>query len=186
MTRHGRGIAFTVAGALVGATMAAVAARPRPDIVPAEAIQADAALVFSGDVDYLRVNYASALVRDGRLKAILLTGKGVGGDSAEEMRRQAVAAGVPPDAIVLETESTSTRENVLFAAPLVRQHGWRRIALVTNRSHLARALAAARKAMPGVEWVPAPVPDAGPPDRARRLRAEEGLKLLWYKVRGWA
>ena len=40
--------------------------------------------------------------------------------------------------------------------------------------------------MPDVDWVPAPVPDAGPPARARRLRAEEALKHLWYKARGWA
>ena len=120
------------------------------------------------------------------MKAILLTGQGVGGDSAEEMRRQAIAAGVPVGAIVLETASTTTRENLVFAAPLIKERGWRRIALVTSQSHLARALASARKAMPDVDWVPAPVPDAGPPERVRRLRAEEALKHLWYLMRGWA
>ena len=173
-------------GVAVGATVVALAGRPQPDTVPPEAIHADAALVLSGDVDYLRVAHASVLVRDGRVKAVLLTGKGVGGDSGEEMGRRAAAAGVPPEAIVVETESTSTRENVLFAAPLIRQRGWRRVALVTSQSHLARAMGAARKVMPEVEWVPAPVPDAGTPDRARRLRVEEAVKLLWYKARGWA
>ena len=149
-------------------------------------VEADAALVLSGDVDYLRVKHASELFRGGRVKAILLTGQGVGGDSADEMRKQAIAAGVPAAAIVLETASTTTRENLVFAAPIVRDHGWRRVALVTSQSHLARALASARKAMPEVDWVPAPVPDAGPPDRARRLRVEEAIKHLWYLVRGWA
>jgi uncharacterized SAM-binding protein YcdF (DUF218 family) len=102
------------------------------------------------------------------------------------MRKQAIAAGVPAGVIVLETASTTTRENLVFAAPLVTERGWRRIALVTSQSHLARALATARKAMPGVEWVPAPVRDAGPTSRTRRLRAEEALKHLWYKARGWA
>ena len=152
----------------------------------AGAVQADAALVLSGDVDYLRVKHASSLYRAQAVKALLLTGRGIGGDSAEEMRREAIAAGVPDGAIVLETASITTRENLAFAAPLVTAHGWRRIALVTSQSHLARALATARKAMPGVEWVPAPAPDAGPPARARRLRAEEALKHLWYKARGWA
>jgi uncharacterized SAM-binding protein YcdF (DUF218 family) len=171
--------------ALIGTSMLAVASRPQADVASA-AIQADAAIVLSGDVDYLRVKYASGLVKAGQVKAILLTGQGVGGDSAEEMRRQAIAAGVPADAIVVETASTTTRENVIFAAPLIKERGWRRIALVTSQSHLARAMATARKAMPDVDWVPTPVPDAGPPARARRLRVEEAVKHLVYFLRGWA
>lgn len=186
MTKRGRGIAVAGVGALIAAAMVAVGGRPRPDRVALPAVTADAAIVLSGDVDYLRVSHASRLLREGRVRALVLTGRGVGGDSAEAMRRQAVAAGVSPEAILVETESTSTRENILFAAPLLRQRGWRRVALVTSQSHLARALAAARKAVPDVEWIAAPVPDAGSPDRARRLRAEEALKLLWYKARGWA
>ncbi len=184
MTKRGRRIASAATLALIGTSIFAVARPPQAD-APA-VVQADAAIVLSGDVDYLRVRHASDLVKMGQVKAILLTGRGAGGDSAEEMRRQAIAAGVPPDAIVLETASTTTRENLIFAAPLIKGRGWRRIALVTSQSHLARAIAAARKAMPDVDWVPAPVPDAGPPARARRLRAEEALKHLWYLVRGWA
>jgi uncharacterized SAM-binding protein YcdF (DUF218 family) len=150
------------------------------------AFEADAALVLSGDVDYLRVKHAAALYKLGKVKVVLLTGQGVGGDSAEAMRGEAVAAGLPAAAIVLETASTTTRENIVFAAPIITTQGWRRVALVTSQSHLARALATARKAMPEVEWIPSPVPDAGSPSRARRLRAEEALKLLWYKARGWA
>ena len=176
-----------IAGGVLGTTVLAlaIACGGRADETPA-VIQADAALVLSGDVDYLRVKHASGLYRAEAVQALLLTGQGIGGDSAEELRREAIAAGVPAGAIVLETASTTTRENLVFAAPLVAERGWRRIALVTSQSHLARALAAARKAMPEVEWVPAPVPDAGPPTRARRLRAEEALKHLWYKARGWA
>lgn len=171
--------------AIIGTAIAAVASRPQADITPAT-VQADAALVLSGDVEYLRIKHAAGLVKAGRVKAILLTGQGVGGDSAEEMRVEAIAAGVPADAIVLETASTTTRENLIFAAPLIKERGWRRIALVTSQSHLARALAAARKAMPEVEWVPVPVPDAGPATRVERLRAQERAKHLWYILRGWA
>ena len=171
--------------AIIGTAIAAVASRPQPDITPAT-VQADAALVLSGDVDYLRIRHAAGLVKAGQVKAILLTGQGIGGDSAEEMRVEAIAAGVPATAIVLETASMSTRENFIFAAPLIRERGWRRIALVTSQSHLARALATARTAMPDVEWVPDPVPDAGPPSRVRRVRAQERTKHLWYILRGWA
>jgi len=186
MTKRGK---IKGAAAILGiaALALALAGTSGPQAATADTvIQADAALVLSGDVDYLRVKHASSLYRAEAVQALLLTGRGVGGDSAEEMARQAIAAGVPSAAIVLETASTTTRENLVFAAPLVKARGWRRIALVTSQSHFARALATARKAMPDVEWVPAPVPDAGPPTRARRLRAEEALKHLWYKARGWA
>ena len=171
--------------AIIGTGIAFVATRPPADKTPA-IIQGDAALVLSGDVDYLRIKHAAGLVKAGRVKAILLTGQGIGGDSAEEMRVEAIAAGVPADAIVLETASLTTRENLVFAAPLIKERGWRRIALVTSQSHLARALGTARKAIPDVDWVPAPVPDAGPPSRVRRVRAQERTKHLWYILRGWA
>lgn len=157
---------------------------PGDDAVPA--IDADAAIVLSGDVDYLRVKHGAALLKWGQVKALLLTGQGIGGDSAEAMRVEAIAAGAPKEAIVLETASTSTRENLALSAPIIRARGWHRVALVTSQSHLARALATAHRTMPEVEWLAAPVPDAGPPERTRWLRAEEALKLLWYRVRGWA
>ena len=148
-------------------------------------LPADAALVLSGDVDYLRVRRAAALYHEGLVKMIALTGAGVGGDSAVEMRKEALALGVPAEAIVLETESTSTRENITAVAPLIRARGWRRIALVTSESHMLRALGAARKVMPEVAWIPVPVEDAGPPERVYRTRFQEWGKLLWYAVRGW-
>jgi uncharacterized SAM-binding protein YcdF (DUF218 family) len=129
---------------------------------------------------------AADLYARGAVKAVVLTGRGAGGDSADEMKKVALAKGVPDAAILLERESITTRENVLFAAPLIRERRWTRIAIVTSRSHLPRALAAARKALPDITWIPVAVEDAGPPARVRRLRVEELAKLVWYKVRGWA
>ena len=146
---------------------------------------ADAGLVLSGDVDYLRVRRTATLYQEGVVKNILLTGSGVGGDSAVEMRKEALALGVPAEAIVLETGSTSTRENIIAAHPLIRARGWRRVALVTSLSHMGRALATARRVMPEVKWVPVPVEDAGPPERLYRTRLQEWGKLLWYTARGW-
>ena len=175
---------LALAIAVIAAAAAFVATRPGP--VETTPVQADAALVLSGDVDYLRVKHAAGLYASGAVKALLLTGQGAGGDSADEMRKIAIAEGVPDKAIVLERDSTTTRENVLFAAPLIQARGWTRVALVTSRSHLPRALAAARKALPGVQWVPVAVEDAGPPSRVQRMRVQEWAKLLWYKARGWA
>lgn len=178
------GWATMAAIVLVAVALAAVATRSQAD--PPSIVHADAALVFSGDVDYLRVKQAASLYRSGAVKEVLLTGGGVGGDSAEAMRAVAIAEGVPEEAILLERDSTTTRENVQFAAPIVRERGWVRVAVVTSRAHLPRAYATAAHALPEVAWVPVAAPDAGPPGRVRRERIEERLKFLWYILRGWA
>ena len=55
--------------------------------------------------------------------------------------------GVPQDALVLETESTTTRENVRNVAQIMQANGWRgRLALVTSASHMPRAHANATRA----------------------------------------
>lgn len=146
---------------------------------------ADAALVLSGDVDYLRIRHAAALHARGRVKLLLVTGAGVGGDSGRELARQAQLLGVPAEAIVVEERSTTTRENVVNAAPIVRERRWTRVALVTSASHMGRALRAARRAVPEIEWVPVAVADAGPPARLYRSRLGEWVKLAGYAARGW-
>jgi uncharacterized SAM-binding protein YcdF (DUF218 family) len=148
--------------------------------------RADAALVLSGDVDYLRLRHAVDLYRRGSIRAVVLTGAGVGGDSATtmaEVARREMA--MPAAAIFVEARSRSTRENLAGAAPLLREHGYRRVALVTSASHMGRALRVARKRVPDVEWVPAAVRDAGPWARVYRVRLAEWVKLLGYALRGW-
>ena len=171
--------------ALLPAVVACAAVVDPPYGAPNDTV-ADAALVLSGDVDYLRVRHAAALQTRGRVRFLLVTGAGVGGDSGRELAKQALKAGVPEPAIVVEPRSTTTRENMLYASPIVREHGWTRVALVTSASHMGRALRAARRAMPEVEWTPAPVGDAGPPARIYRTRMGEWVKLAWYAARGWA
>jgi uncharacterized SAM-binding protein YcdF (DUF218 family) len=179
--------ALRAAGLGAASTLAAVcygAAHP-PSYTRTASRAADAALVLSGDVDDLRTRAAAALYRAGAFPTIVLTGRGSGGDSAAELAKVARRMGVPEDAIRLETASTSTRENLIGALPIIRSSGWRRVALVTNESHMGRAERAARKALPDVEWVPIPVEDAGPPSRIYRVRLEEWLKLARYALHGW-
>ena len=54
----------------------------------------------------------------------------------------------------VEDRSQTTRENARFGAALLREHGWRRIWLVSHAWHLPRAVAAFREA--GIEVTPAP------------------------------
>lgn len=71
---------------------------------------------------------------------------------AVQFRDYAVARGVPEAAILLETESTNTRDNFAFSAPLIEQRiGWaniRSVALVCKPFHARRALMTARRHWP--------------------------------------
>lgn len=60
--------------------------------------------------------------------------------------------GVPREAVVTETASTSTRENALFASEIVRARGWKRVLLVTSAAHMGRAVGAFRGA--GLDVIP--------------------------------
>ena len=180
-----RRLTLAAGAALVPAVVAAAAVMDPPYSRAGET-SGDAALVLSGDVDYLRVRRAAALQASGRVRFLLVTGAGVGGDSGRELAHQAKRLGVPDEAIVIEDRSTTTRENVLNASAIVRERGWTRLLLVTSASHMGRALRAARRAVPEVEWIPAPVTDAGPPARVYRSRLGEWVKLAGYVARGWA
>ena len=141
--------------------------------------------MLSGDVDELRTLETAALYRAGAFPSIILTGRGYGGDSAVTLMKVARRMGVPEEAIRLETASTTTRENLMGALPIIRSSGWKRVALVTNESHMGRALRVARRMIPEVEWVPVPVADAGPPSRIYRTRLVEWVKLARYALSGW-
>ena len=147
----------------------------------------DAALVLSGDVDYRRLEHAVALYRQGRVPILVLTGRGIGGDSALAMRDFATSRlEVPAQVILVESRSTTTRENLVFSSELLRRNRLHAVLLVTSASHMGRALRAARRAVPDVTWTPVAVDDVGPESRVYRTRAREWLKLVWYWLRGWA
>jgi uncharacterized SAM-binding protein YcdF (DUF218 family) len=66
---------------------------------------------------------------------------------AEAMARYLIARGVAAEAILLEDQSTSTYENLLFAKEILEEHfpdGFR-AALVTNDFHIYRAVRTARQ-----------------------------------------
>lgn len=150
------------------------------------ALRADAALVLSGDVAFLRLRRAAALYAAGEVGALLVTGAGVGGDDALALRREAERLGVPARAIRVEPASRTTRENLVFAGAILRGEGWRRVALVTSATHMGRAERAARIALPEVVWLAVPSPEPGPWTRIYRQRLAEWVKLAGYRARGWA
>jgi uncharacterized SAM-binding protein YcdF (DUF218 family) len=71
--------------------------------------------------------------------------------SAEAMAALARELGVPPQSIVLESQSRDTREQARLLKPILGQQPF---ALVTSASHMMRSLMDFRKA--GLEPIPAP------------------------------
>lgn len=96
----------------------------------------------AGDSLRARVRKGVALYRQGLAPMIICTG-GAGTfhppTEAEAARALLLHAGVPARDIVMETTSTSTRENIANAAAICRAHGWTRVIVVSDPYHLWRA-----------------------------------------------
>ncbi|GAB2722530.1 YdcF family protein [Paenibacillus thermoaerophilus] len=89
-----------------------------------------------------RLDHAVRLYRAGVAENWIVSG-GLGNGSipeAEGMRRYLVEQGVPEERIVMETESTSTYENILYSKRLMELNNWRTAVVVTHSYHGARAL----------------------------------------------
>ena len=116
-----------------------------------EARPADAAIVLGAAVFRERpspifrerINHAIMLYENGTVDKLIFTG-GVGwGDSrseAEVARQYALARGVPAEAILLETTSTSTIENLANARQVGTDHGLRTYLIVSTPYHMRRAI----------------------------------------------
>jgi uncharacterized SAM-binding protein YcdF (DUF218 family) len=105
---------------------------------------------------YVRCRYAAWLYRHWRAVPVYASGGpgSIGVASSAVMRRALEAEGVPADAIVTESESTSTYTNAVRTAALLRKDGIAKVALVTEAFHMWRAELCFRKQ--GIQVVPAP------------------------------
>ena len=89
-----------------------------------------------------RARHAAVLYAQGTAPWVLCTGGVVYGEDrteAELCAAIAQAAGVPPDALVLENRSRTTEENATETADLMAAHGWQDAILVSDGYHLWRA-----------------------------------------------
>jgi uncharacterized SAM-binding protein YcdF (DUF218 family) len=87
-----------------------------------------------------RIERGVRLYREGTAPVLLLSGGGRGSVAeAEIMRGMALAGGVPPAALLSEPHSRDTLGNARETARLLRAHGLRSVALVSDRAHLPRA-----------------------------------------------
>lgn len=94
-----------------------------------------------------RLDRALELYRDGRVKAILVSGgKGAEGfEEADVMRDDLVSRGVPASDVIVDRDGYDTWRTARSAAAVMRAHGWRSAIVVSQYWHLRRAKLALRR-----------------------------------------
>lgn len=117
-----------------------------------------------------RIAHGLDLYRDGYASKLVFTGGyGAGGARFAESqvaRRYAIRAGIPADAILIESVSRTTYQNLLQARQLMLEHGLTRAIVVSDPLHMARALRLCRTL--GIDAVGSPTPST----RFRSLRTQ--------------
>ena len=117
--------------------------------------EADCAIVFGAaawhdkpsPVLEERLNHAIGLYRDERIHALILTGgygKGAAFSESEVAGQYCVQKGVPRHAIRIETNSQTTRENLIEAQKIIHSEGWDAALLVSDPWHMKRCRKMAR------------------------------------------
>lgn len=133
-----------------------------------------------------RARHAAALYREGMVARIIASGGPPGAPvtEAEAIRRLCVSAGVPDAAILLETEATSTEENIRLARPILEANRIGALWLVTDGFHARRAAFTARRQ--GLEArMSCPELTGVPLWRRVRMQVRETAALAIYAVRLW-
>ena len=96
-----------------------------------------------------RIRHGIDLYRRGLAKHLIFTGgfgKGARFSESQVAQRYALKHGVPGQAILIETQSRTTHQNLQQAAVLMKAHGFKRAIIVSDPLHMARALRLAREA----------------------------------------
>lgn len=143
---------------------------------------ADAAIVLGAAVNGAapspvfreRIRHGVTLYRTGRVRKLVLTGGyGEGASHAESQvaRTIAIRAGVPAHAILIETRSRTTQQNMAEAKRLMDRHRLSSALIVSDPLHMKRALRMAHDT--GVTAYGAPTPTT----RYRGWRSKSGFLL---------
>jgi len=137
-----------------------------------------------------RLRYGAWLARQSGLPLAFTGGKGWAANSAQTESEAEIAARVLQQDYGLalrwrETQSRDTAENARLTAPLLRQAGVQRIALVTHAWHMPRAVLAFEKA--GLTVTPAPMGYVLPAqsELLEWLPSAQGLQASRQVMREW-
>jgi uncharacterized SAM-binding protein YcdF (DUF218 family) len=132
-----------------------------------------------------RTQRAIELYEDGYAPRLLLSG-GLGRwppEEAEVMRRLAEAAGIPPEALILDKEAHSTWETMTKVREIMDQEGWETAIMVSDPFHMTRALLMAQDLEIPAYGSPAlDSPTYTLPDKRVFYTSREALAVWWYLV----
>lgn len=157
-----------------------------PEIPLAAVEPADAVVVLGGIISPKRkgsdqANWAEpverfeagvALVQSGKVGRLVFTGAKMPWEDrvtteGEELRREAIARGVPPEKILVTREIANTATEAQAVAELMKADGWKRVILVTTGWHMPRSALLFRRA--GVDCIIFPVDFRTDPTRGVAL-----------------
>lgn len=106
-----------------------------------------------------RINHGIDLYRNGKVRKIIFTGgQGNPGEPTESSaaRQYALQRGIPASDILIEEQSHTTYENILYAKQLADSHGIKKVLIVSDPLHMKRAVAMATDV--GLVAEPSPTP----------------------------
>lgn len=154
-----------------------------------------AIVVISGDDDLARLREGIRLWRNAWAPVLIFSGAARDGpiSNAADMRRRAIADGVPASAILLDEQGADTYGNARHTRALMESHGLASAILVTSPYHLQRATTTFRAVYRGtdIRLIGRAAPDSAwrkqswwlRPD-LRRLTILELEKLAYIAVTG--
>ena len=133
-----------------------------------------------------RLAHAETLWRAGLAPRVIVAGGLTGRATRSEAdagRAWLVGRGIPMEAVLVESKSQHTLENLFFVRETLRSEGWKTLLLVSDPLHLARATAMARGLGLDTRRTPA---RACPPPRGSlgwwKRAASEAFFLHWYRT----
>jgi uncharacterized SAM-binding protein YcdF (DUF218 family) len=138
--------------------------------------RSDAIIVISGDEDLARLREGLRLWRSDWAPRLIFSGAAREGpiSNAADMRRRALAEGVPAAAILLDERGADTYGNAINTRRLMEAHGLRSAILVTSPYHLQRASVTFNGAYRGsdIRIIASAAPDSDWRKRSWWLRAD--------------
>lgn len=185
------GIAAAVLVVLAALFLADIAIyAERSDSRPADAAIVLGAAVIDGQPSPVfeeRLRHAALLYRAGAVPRLVLTGGIGGGDAiseAEAGRNWLLAQGVPSAAILIETSSRTTEENLGNARAALGSTPVGRVLIVSDPLHERRAVTIARDL--GLDAYPSPTPTSRYTSWGSRTRflLREGYFYALYLIAG--
>lgn len=133
-----------------------------PDGSQSECQKVDAVVAISGGDTTARTDMAITMFKNGWANKLILSGAAAdktGPSNAEAMRRQAMQAGVPSNAILLDETSETTSQNAENTRDLFDDNNIHSVILVTSGYHQRRAgLEFGKRAGTDIRIVNHPVP----------------------------